>query len=183
MEISLENLHVDRATWSFTDCNWFLWPSLFRPGFRPRWGCCVRLDNCHVKRRPAPPPPPRAPAVTSLSRFPVRIILVFWAAELDTDPSSSTCQPSSIDHRSRNNCAEQYCLSIILSSAIAFVEVRNICTDTRDTRKCLGTRCTHSLQVFVLFSYQLSSMLTLMCLLACFCLLKKQRAFLSYGGG
>ena len=132
----------------------------------------------------APPPPPsRAPAVTSLSRFPVRIILVFWAAELDTDPSSSTCQPSSIDHRSRNNRAEQYCLSIVLSSAIAFVEVRNICTDTRDTRKCLGTRCTHSLQVFVLFSYQLSSMLTLMCLLACFCLLKKQRAFLSYGGG
>ena len=131
----------------------------------------------------APPPPSRAPAVTSLSRFPVRIILVFWAAELDTDPSSSTCQPSSIDHRSRNNRAEQYCLSIILSSAIAFVEVRNICTDTRDTRKCLGTRCTHSLHVFVLFSYQLSSMLTLMCLLACFCLLKKQRAFLSYGGG
>ena len=125
----------------------------------------------------------RAPAVTSLSRFPVRIILVFCAAELDTDPSSSTCQPSSIDHRSRNNRAEQYCLSIIVSSAIAFVEVRNICTDTRDTRKCLGTRCTHSLQVFVLFSYQLSSMLTLMCLLACFCLLKKQRAFLSYGGG
>ena len=138
--------------------------------------------NCHVKRSP-PPPPSRAPAVTSLSRFPVRIILVFWAAELDTDPSSSTCQPSSIDHRSRNNRAEQYCLSIIVSSAIAFVEVRNICTDTRDTRKCLGTRCTHSLQVFVLFSYQLSSMLTLMCLLACFCLLKKQRAFLSYGGG
>ena len=126
---------------------------------------------------PPPPPPSCAPAVTSLSRFPVRIILVFWAAELDTDPSSS------IDHRSRNNCAEQYCLSIIVSSAIAFVEVRNICTDTRDTRKCLGTRCTHSLQVFVVFSYQLSSMLTLMCLLACFCLLKKQRAFLSYGGG
>ena len=50
MEISLENLHVDIATWSFTDCNWFLWPSLFRPGFRPRWGFCVRLDNCHVKR-------------------------------------------------------------------------------------------------------------------------------------
>ena len=55
MEISLENLHVDIATWSFTDCNWFLWPSLFRPGFRPRWGCCVRLDNCHVKRSPPPP--------------------------------------------------------------------------------------------------------------------------------
>ena len=81
MEISLENLHVDIATWSFTDCNWFLWPSLFRPGVRPRWGCCVRLDNCHVKR--SPPAPSRAPAVTSLSRFPVRIILVFWAAELD----------------------------------------------------------------------------------------------------
>ena len=32
---------------------------------------------------------------------PKRIILVIWATELDTDPSSSTCQPSSIDHRSR----------------------------------------------------------------------------------
>ena len=29
------------------------------------------------------------------------IILVFWATELDTDPSSSICQPSSIDNRSR----------------------------------------------------------------------------------
>ena len=95
-------------------------------------------------------PSSRAPAVTSLSRFPVQ-------------PAGKTRGVL------KGNSAEQYCLSIILSAAIAFVEVRNICTDTRDTSNCLCTRCTHSLQVSALFSYQLSSMLTLMFLLACFC--------------
>ena len=89
-------------------------------------------------------PPSRAPAVTSLSRFPVQLAerLVGTRGVL------------------KGNSAEQYCLSIILSAAITVVEVRNICTDTRDTSKCLCTRCTHFLQVFALFSYQLSSMLT-----------------------
>ena len=82
----------------------------------------------------------------------------------------------------KGNSAEQYCLSIILSSAIAFVEVRNICTDVQDTRKCLGTRCNHSLQVFALFSDQFSSMLTAMCLLASFVYSKSNERFYHTAG-
>ena len=42
------------------------------------------------------------------------IILVLWATELDTDPSSSICQPSSIDHRSRGTV-----LDILIPSSIS----------------------------------------------------------------
>ena len=45
--------------------------------------------------------PLRTTCSSSISKLDVKIILVIWATELDTDPSSSTCQPNSIDHRSR----------------------------------------------------------------------------------
>ena len=48
------------------------------------------------------------------NRFFFRIILVFWATELDTDPSNSIYQPSSIDHRSRGTV-----LDILIPSSIS----------------------------------------------------------------
>lgn len=59
---------------------------------------------------PPLPPPSYVPAVASLSGFPV--------------------QPEGPRGVFKGNSAEQYCLSIILSAAIAFVEVRNIYVQT-----------------------------------------------------